>query len=104
MSQLPIVFANKMQWTEFSGKCSCCGKPLTDEFVRGFVSRPIESVAVIEAVGFCYPCKRVTRFDYRVHDDMRLTGRREDGWKTWKATPSIWERLVLFFQKHLKIY
>lgn len=94
MSQFPIIFLNKSHWSEFDGECSCCGKTLTNEFVRGFVSRPIQSVAVIEAVGVCCSCKRVTRFDYRLHDDMRLTGQRENGWQTWKAAPTLWERLV----------
>lgn len=99
MSQFPITFASKDQWSEFNGECSCCGKTLPNEFVRGIVSRPIQSVAVIEAVGVCSSCKLVTRFDYRLHDDMRLTGQREDGWQTWKASPTLLDRLNSMFKR-----
>lgn len=101
ISQFPVVFANKAVWEEFDGECSCCGKTLNREFVRGVVSRPFSGVAIVEAAGVCGDCKLVTRFDYRLHDDMRLTGRREDGWKTWYGNSTIWDRLASIFKRPL---
>lgn len=101
ISQFPVEFANDAVWEEFDGECSCCGKTLQREHVRGLVARPIEPVATVEAAGICTDCKLVTRFDYRLHDDMRLTGQREDGWKTWQATPTIWDRFVSLFKRLL---
>lgn len=94
MSRFPVAFSNNAIWEEFDGECSCCGKTLHRDHVRGIVARPVPSVAVIEAVGVCAECNLVTRFDYRLHDDMRLTGQREDGWKTWQSTPTLWARIV----------
>lgn len=101
MSQFPVAFANNAVWEEFDGECSCCGKTLLREHVRGLVARPIPSVAVVEAAGVCGDCKLVTRFNYRLHDDMRLSGQREDGWKTWKANPTIWDRFAAMFKRPL---
>jgi hypothetical protein len=94
ISQFPVAFANNSVWEEFDGECSCCGKTINREHVRGCVARTIPSVASVEAAGFCGDCKLVTRFDYRLHDDMRLTGQREDGWQTWQTSPTIWERFA----------
>jgi len=101
MSQFPVAFSNNAEWEEFDGECSCCGKTLHRDHVRGIVARPVPGVAVIEAVGVCAECKLVTRFDYRLHDDMRLTGQREHGWKTWQATPTVLERCVSLFNSLL---
>lgn len=98
ISQFPIAFANGDQWEEFDGECLECGHAIPRDSVRGIVSRPIESVAVVEAVGLCRACTLVTRFNYRLHDDMRLTGPRENGWKTWKAKPSLLDRLSAIFR------
>lgn len=99
ISQFPVAFANGAVWEEFDGECSCCGKTLQRDHVRGLVARPIERVATVEAAGVCWDCKLVTRFDYRLHDDMRLTGRREDGWNTWQAKPTIWNRFVSLLRR-----
>lgn len=101
MSQFPLEFDNQTCWEGFDGECNSCGCTLPIEQVRGLVSRPIASVAVIEAVGVCHSCKVLTHFDYRLHDDMRITGQREDGWHTWRAEPSIWERLDSVFKRFL---
>lgn len=101
ISQFPIAFAHNSVWEEFDGECSCCGKTLHRDYVRGCVARPIPSVATVEAVGVCSDCKLLTRFNYRLHDDMRLTGQREGGWKTWKAAPTIWDRLASMVKRPL---
>lgn len=96
-SQMPVEFTKGSHWDEFEGFCSECGKKIRDEWMRGRVSRPIASVAVIEAVGVCAPCSLLTEFHYRLHDDMRITGRRNGRWVTWRRSPSSWiDRVVGF--------
>lgn len=99
VSQFPVAFANDAVWEEFDGECCCCGRTLSRDLVRGLVSRPVPTVAVVEAVGVCVDCKLVTRFDYRLHDDMRLTGQREDGWRTWQTTKTLLERIASIFKR-----
>lgn len=98
-SQMPIEFKNGAIWTEFTGECKFCKKDVPAELLCGSVTRPIETVAVVEAVGVCPECRIATPFLYRMHDDMRLTGPCEDGWKTWRAEPTLWERTALFFRR-----
>lgn len=45
-------------------------------------------MATIEASGICRDCKVLTRFLYRLHDDMRITGPGNDGWRTWGGPQS----------------
>jgi len=98
-SCFPVNFDNGAVWTSLEGQCRGCGRPVPESRLRGLVARPIPSVAVIEAVGVCEPCKLVTRFDYRLHDDMRITGRSGAGWATWKAEPSLIERAICWVKR-----
>ena len=82
-SQMPVRFANGAVWSEMTGHCKSCGRLLPAEFFCGAVTRPMESVAVIEAVGACTHCKLLTQFDYRLHDDMTVTGQSDRGWARW---------------------
>jgi hypothetical protein len=101
ISQFPIFFDNNVCFGKIEGVCICCGKKLRQDCVRGLVSRPIPSVAVIEAVGVCNDCKLITRMDYRLHNDKRVTGLRTDGWKTWRPAPTLWERVSAIFKNPL---
>lgn len=98
----PVKFDNGAIWTGLEGKCRDCGEPVPSSSLRGLVTRPIPSVVVIEAVGICHPCKLVTRFDYRLHDDMRITGRSDAGWATWKSEPSLLNRFMRSLKRLLK--
>ncbi|MCL4748264.1 MAG: hypothetical protein KJZ83_23070, partial [Burkholderiaceae bacterium] len=66
---------------------------IPDDLLRGAVTKPLPSVAVIDAVGVCPHCKIATTFLYRLHDDMRITGPRADGWRTWRPAPTVWQRI-----------
>lgn len=99
MSHFPLVMANKMEWREFSGKCLCCSKLIDNGNLRGHVSHPIPSVAVVEAVGVCPNCSLLTRFFYRLHDDARLSGPRDGGWQNWQGKPSFYARMQSFLKK-----
>lgn len=96
-SQMPVVFANGNVWMDIKCECLECKATLPSGWVTGIVSRPIPGVAVIEATGVCNDCRLVTTFDYRLHDDMRVTGPREDGWHTWKVRPTLWDRIRALF-------
>jgi hypothetical protein len=93
-SQMPVVFNNGATWEEFKGECKICGKELPVEHVVGNVTRPIPSVAIVEAIGACLECRIATPYHYRLHDDMRITGLREEGWRTWMPRRSLWERMI----------
>jgi hypothetical protein len=84
-SQMPIEFGNGARWTELVFACRSCERRLPANMVRGSLTRPMESVAVVEAIGVCDACQIGTRFLYRLHDDMRITGPREGRWVTWIA-------------------
>lgn len=92
-SQMPVKFGNGACWLELTGECKFCGKPIPDALLRGMVSMPVPTTAVVEAVGVCPECRIATPFLYRMHDDMRLTGPREGGWQTWRPALTWWERI-----------
>jgi hypothetical protein len=104
MSQFPVEFSTNARWTEFDGKCTCCNQEIERALLRGLVSRPIPSVAVVEAIGLCKACKRATRFNYRLHKDMHLSGKTDDGWEVWpKAIPSFKTRVLYVLKKLLAV-
>jgi hypothetical protein len=98
-SQMPVEFKNGASWVEFVGECKFCNDDIPAALVRGCVSRPLEAVVVVEAIGVCPACRIATPFLYRLHDDMRLTGPREDGWKTWGAEPTLLDHAARFFRQ-----
>ena len=98
-SQMPVIFSNGAQWSELECECKGCGKALPANLVRGAVVRQNEHMASIEASGVCHECRLLTRYCYRLHDDMRITGPREDGWRTWGGyRPTLIQRLKSVFE------
>lgn len=81
-----------------TGECEFCGKTLAGDLLRGTVSRPIETVAVVEAIAICDKCRIFTRFHYRLHNDMRITGLRNDGWYEVRAKASKASRILRFIR------
>lgn len=98
-NQMPVEFKNGACWVEFIGECKFCKKDIPADLLVGSVTRPLESVAVVEAIGVCPVCRMATPFLYRMHDDMRLTGPRENGWKTWRAEKPLFERVTQFVRR-----
>ena len=84
-SNFPVKFNTKSEFAEMKCKCAHCRKPLFAEFVRGEVTRPIPSVAVIDAVGVCTECKVITPFFFRLHSDMSVSTVYNGKWVTWDA-------------------
>ena len=96
-SYFPIEFSNGAVWEELDGECKSCKNTLPRTMVRGLVSRPFPNVAVVDAVGVCDECKLLTRYHFRLYDDMSITGLSGAKWETWKAKPTIWQRLIRCF-------
>ncbi len=92
-SHFPIRYKNNNSWTELRGCCNGCGREITAGALRGMVSRPTDSVAIVDAVGVCVECKLLTRFFYRLHDDMRITTIRNGKWVAFKTNPSFMDRV-----------
>lgn len=88
-SQMPITFDNGSQLAAFAGECPFCNEDIRADLLLGVITRPMPSVATIEAVGICYQCEVVVPYLYRVYDDLRITGPRKDGWKTWYPKQTI---------------
>ena len=98
-SQMPVHFKNGACWKNIESQCKGCGRDIVASRFTGRLTRLVESVATVMAIGVCEPCKLVTRFHYRLHDDMRVTGQTEGGWATWRAKPSFLERLRAFISR-----
>lgn len=101
-TQMPIAFANGAVWTEFDGYCLGCNSKMPRDTIFGAINRPIPSTAVIEAIGVCKPCRLASRYDYRFHDDMRITGQRDDGWQTWKSEPTLAARCIRLIKNNFR--
>lgn len=99
-SQLPVVFNNGVRWTHCTFECVNCKRDLPDSDVHGELSRNFPKVAILEAVGWCEPCRLVTAYNWRLHDDLRLTGKRDGRWVTWRMKPSLWGRFTRFLSLH----
>ena len=92
-SQLPVEFKNGNQVTEFKWHCANCSCLLSDRNVRGVVSQDLPQVAILEAVGYCKDCMGVTPINYRIYDDLRMTGIRNGRWVTWYSETTLLSRL-----------
>lgn len=73
-SYFPIEFSNGAAWEELDGECKSCKKTIPRTMVRGLVSRPFPNVAVVDAVGVRDECKLLTRYHFRLYDNMSITG------------------------------
>ena len=82
-SSFPVKFDTGLEFAKINCKCARCRKPLFAEFVRGEVTRPISSVAVIDAVGVCTECKVITPFFFRLHSNMSVSTVHNGKWLTW---------------------
>ena len=106
-SQLPVVFGNGNQITEFQWHCANCSCLLSDRNVRGVVSKDLPQVAIVDAVGYCKDCMGLTQINYRIYDDLRMTGIRNGRWVTWYSEITLLSRLkhalsqVMRFLNHI---
>ena len=99
-SLFPLVFKNGVRWTRFSGLCGHCDRKLQQGEIRGSVTRPFDSVFVVDAVGLCGACGMITPFKYRLHRDLGITGvsPQTGEWARWQAhRPSLWKRFLAWW-------
>lgn len=78
-SQLPICFANGNVLETLGGTCPSCGGDSHQNDMHGRITRPIETVAVIEGAGICRRCNKMMRFHARVRDDFTVEWNDENG-------------------------
>lgn len=89
--QLPMVFPNGARWDTFRGTCGSCPHVFEATELRGPVTQPFAGVFVVDAWGYCSECRRLTPFQYRLTEDMGMTGRAPDGgWARWEPKRSGW--------------
>ena len=108
-SGFPLVFSSSARWNEFTGYCARCEKPIEPDNLRGNVTpwgsgyRGVTAkVYVVDALGYCPGCKLLTPFQYRLHEDMSMTGEKDGEWVRWPPPePSFWARVRRFVKKML---
>lgn len=102
----PVKLENGATVDAVNGVCGACGAVIDPKMVHGRVSRPIASVTVIEAAGFCEPCSFMTELFVR----LRATGEsyqaevigRDGRWrKVMPPPPTTWTRLRRWIVKRV---
>lgn len=71
-NQLPIVFSNGSVFSLLEAICSVCGKHIAQADLHGRITKPIDSVVVIEGVGICRTCSLLTPLKCRVRNDLSV--------------------------------
>lgn len=100
----PIRLENGAIVNGVRGVCAECKGEIDPANVRGRVSWPIATVAVVEASGLCRACNRMTQLYMRLRpvgdtyraETLRLDGR---GWQFAQATPPSWWRRLWRWMK-----
>jgi hypothetical protein len=100
-SQLPIRFGAEC-WESFEGSCSGCQARIPAHWLRGTVTRPLKTVAVVDAAGYCKACNLLTPFNYRIHKGGRLSGIKGGRWHEWQASGSVAGRLRQWLHRALQ--
>ncbi len=68
---------------------------MDDDLVRGIVVMHGEHMAAVEASGACHNCKLITRFVFRLYDDMSISAPTNNGWQRWgRKRESFWNRVI----------
>lgn len=97
-SAFPLVFASGARWNEMTAKCGGCGRIIDDANLRGTVARwgpkHAPTVFVVDGLGYCFACERLTPFRHRLHADMSVSWEREGVWVRWEPPrPSLGSRI-----------
>lgn len=93
-SQMPVVFDNGSQWETLDGLCDGCNSQLSPENVTGVIVPQTPRMVAVEAIGYCPKCNLLTRYVYRLHDDMRITGPMGGQWAAWQTRSNPLQRIV----------
>ncbi|BEV71784.1 MULTISPECIES: hypothetical protein [unclassified Paludibacterium] len=72
-SQLPVVFDNGARFGQLMGECLFCKTPLRRHALRGQVTRTAGNLYAIRAIGICISCRNLTKFNYRLNDNLTIT-------------------------------
>lgn len=88
-TQLPIQYQSGVTFNEIDCKCLICSQVIPQDNVHGVINRPIESVATVDALGWCRACNTLTPFYFRVRgDNNQLTMEWIDKEKGWVRSVS----------------
>ena len=85
----PLVFADGARWEALTGFCGRCSRPIEADNLKGSAharwSKLGPFVYDVRAMGYCSECQLLTPFNYRMHQDMSMTGCDSDGcWWRWE--------------------
>lgn len=103
-SQFPLAYGNGAKWTGMTGECGSCEKPFEDSCFRGTAEPGLQyadgtsRVYMLDGVGLCEGCERVTHFRYRLYDDMSMVGMKDGECARWVPRRSWWSRLRKFLR------
>lgn len=83
------------------GYCDKCDQAIEDDMLKGTIHRHVASTATIEAVGICVPCRTLTAYNMRLHDDMRVTKLHQGRWVTYRPLGYM-AQAIYNFKKAIK--
>lgn len=98
--QLPIRFDNGSIWHGFTVKCFNCSEPIGESCLRGRISRPVTSISIIEARGYCKHCSALTRVHLRVTDQKQISLYHNGRWIHRSAKTNFLNALWRFIRKY----
>jgi len=100
-SFFPLSFKGGATWTQFDGLCGSCDREFGPDKIRGTVTQPFDSVFIVDAMGLCDLCDKVTPFKYRLHKDGITGVSPQTGeWSRWSFRDrSLWGKLLAWWRR-----
>lgn len=92
-AQMPIHFVNGMSLEQCITYCASCNQEITGDNFHGILDATYPKVVLLEGVGACVPCTTMTRYNFRIHDDLTITGLIDGKWQRWGSEPNWLKRL-----------
>jgi hypothetical protein len=99
---LPIQFTSGNRLSELHFGCPFCKQEIDPQNVHGEITRPLETVAVIEAIGRCPRCKVGIPFFFRIYSDLSMASLTTSGWRFFRARPRGLARIRLALLRMLQ--
>ncbi len=88
---LPYRFSNGARFETISARCTRCHHHIDKEDVHGELVPFNDHMVSVRAIAFCRHCTSLNRIDYRIHDDMHMSGYAPDTgeWSHWYLKPTL---------------
>lgn len=71
---LPYKFPNGARFETLTARCTRCHHHIDNEDVRGEIVPFNDQMVSVRAIAFCRHCTCLNRIDYRIHDDLHMSG------------------------------